>query len=102
MKLKFNYAEVEQYCNELPNISSRLSEVLEKAKSEVSKIQSSEYWTGPASDSFVQKFNEFSNSFDEITDVLDRVVLYVAQCSDNYESIDNSVINQIKSNMNVN
>lgn len=101
MNIKFNYAEVEQYCNELHNISTRMKDILEKSKTEVQKIQSGENWIGPASDRFVESFEKTSKMFVDVSEILDKLVLYVAQCSSNYESLDNSVINQIKSNMNI-
>lgn len=101
MNIKFNYAEVEQYCNELHNVSIRMKETLENVKSEVQRIQSGENWIGPASDKFVEHFNKTSEVFVDVGDMLDKIVLYIAQCSSNYENLDNKVINEIKNNLNV-
>jgi len=101
VSIEFEYAEVEQYCNELHSISNRIKEILENSSNEIKKIQSGENWTGPASDKCVDKFNKVSKSFSDVSDTLDSVVLFIAQCSKNYNSIDNKVINEIKSNINI-
>lgn len=101
MNIKFNYEEVEQYCNELHSVSIRMQDTLEKVKNEIKKIQSGENWIGPASDKFIAHFNKTSETFSDVYDVLDKIVLYIAQCSSNYENLDNMVINQIRSNISI-
>lgn len=98
-EIKFNYAEVENYCNEMYKLLDELKNVDESFKSSIKKIRSGSIWKGKASDGFVRRCEKTANVCDVMEEALKNAILFVIECSENYSSSESSIMNRIKSDL---
>lgn len=101
MNEKISYSKVETYCNELHALAKQMKETLENVEQTGKKVQSSGSWSGDASSFYVNKINNVSKNFDEIFEEIENSILYMAKCSEGYQSIDTNVMREICSNLNI-
>ena len=99
--MKISYSDVESYCNELHSLANKMKDILDDVKNIKTKISSSETWTGAASNYYSDKLKNVSNKFDEIYDEIEYSILFMANVSDGYQSIDQDIMSEICSNLSI-
>lgn len=99
--MEFSYAKIDNYCSELYNISNEIREELENVKNKVNKISGQEIWQGDAAEVYMNKFKEISANFSDVSQELEKAILYLASCSSNYEELENKIISEISNNLNI-
>lgn len=99
--MKFYYSQIEEYCTNLYVVSKRISDILENTMTEINKISKTEIWKSPAGDNYIKKLKEVSLEFGNASAELESAILFLASCSDNYETLENNIIQEISNNMQI-
>lgn len=99
--MNISYSQVESQCNELHSTAKNMKEILDNINSIKSKVSSGGSWNGSASDTFAKKLEAVSKNFEEIFSELENSILYMASCSDGYQAIDQQVMREICSNLQI-
>lgn len=95
--MKFSYEKVSGYVQELNSINNNMSKELDNIKSCINSVGSN--WTGEASDNYVNKMMKLSNIFDDFSKELNACVLYLQKCSEEYESLESNIKQQIQNGL---
>lgn len=99
--MNISYSQVEAQCNELHSIAKNMKEILDeivKIKNDVSK---GSIWSGNAANKYSEKLNAVAKNFDEVFVEIENSILYMANCSDGYQAIDEQIMREICSNLNI-
>ncbi len=99
--MKFYYSQIEDYCTNLYQVSKNIRNILDETMGEINKISNTEIWKGPAGDNYIEKLKGISLSFDNASAELESAVLFLASCADNYETLENNIIQEISNNLQI-
>lgn len=99
--MKFNYVDIENYCNELHAVANKINDIFYGVKDAGRKLSSGESWEGNASEFYLRQLNDLTKNFDELNSEIENSILYLAKCSDGYNAIDNKVLKEICNNLNI-
>lgn len=98
--MKISYSQVEEYANEIHYIANNMKEILDRVNASYASVNNG-LWNGKASDDFNSKIVKLIKNFDEMYNELEMCVLYMANCSDGYKSMDQKILNEICNNLNI-
>ncbi len=94
-----NYSKIADFCNEMKNINKSIRLQLGSIKDVFDGLNSS--WQGEAANNYIRKSKNLSNIFDDFSDKLDSLIVYMIQCSDEYKKADEKVINDLNNIFNI-
>lgn len=99
--MKISYSQVEAQCNELHSVAKKMKEILENVDSIRTKVQKGDSWSGEASSTYSKKLEEVAKNYEEVFLEIENSILYMANCSEGYQAIDQQVMNEICTNLNI-
>lgn len=91
--MKFSYSKVEELCNQLKSINVDMQKRLDEIKNQISTVNSN--WTGIAAEFYLEKSKRLTDKFAEFFNELNACTLYMQKCSDNYETLEKQIQQQI-------
>lgn len=94
--VKFDYAEVENYCTELYNLLDEFKIVGEDFNKSILKIKNGSIWKGKASGGFVKKTEKTISLYSNMEEQFKNFILFVISCSENYSHSESSIMDRIK------
>lgn len=98
---KISYSQIEGYCNELHAVAKKMNEILENVKKSGENILSKDNWNGPAANFFANKMTKLTSNFDDVFKEIENSILFMASCAEGYQAIDQIVVKEICSNLNI-
>lgn len=93
--MKFSYEKIAEYCNEMHQLAENMKSILEFIDENTKNIFENEIWQGPGASYYHEKFTNVSSTFEEVFTEMENSILYLIQVSDNYKSVDNSIIGEV-------
>lgn len=99
--MKISYNQIEEYCNELHRVATRMNVTLSNVKNLGESVSKSGTWTGEAADYFTNKMNTMSKDFEGIFRELENCILFLANSAEGYQSIDEKIMHEICNNLNI-
>lgn len=99
--MNISYSQVEAYCNELHSVAKNMKEILDNIDGIRTKIASGDSWSGSASTNFTNKLGSVTKNFEEVFLEMENSILYMANCSDGYQAIDQQIMSEICSNLKI-
>lgn len=94
--VKFNYQEVDVYCEELYKILGELREIDENFAMSVSKIKNGSIWKGKAANTFVKRAEKTSKAAIIMEEALENAIKYIKYCSENYISSEETINDSVR------
>jgi|GEM_PF-2753438 len=101
-RTNLKYEDVEQCCNELHSLAKKMQDTLNSVTDCANTIQNGSQWDDEGAYCYSVKLKKLVSNFDESYNEIENAVLYMANCSDGYKAIDNTVINEICNNLGIN
>lgn len=89
--MNINYADVNECCNEMLSIVTRMNNLIDNIKDQADSLQNG-IWSGPAADNYCEKFRNLINGFDSISNQIKYEVSKINQCMENYKKLDNVIM----------
>ena len=99
--MKISYKQIESYCNELHSLAQNMKETLENIDSIGNVLLNGGVWSGAASENYIQKLKSVTKNFDEVFVEIENSILYMANCAEGYHVIDQNIIKEICSNLQI-
>ena len=99
--MKFSYKDINNECNELHSLAEKINECIADLRNYNNMLQTSDIWTGEASNHFSKKMDRVLKNFDQISIEIENSVLFLINTSENYSSVENSIIGEICNNLNI-
>lgn len=99
--INIEYSKVESYNNELHQIALNIKKIFEEIEMKSEIIKKVDNWNGIGQAYYVTKLDEIMSNFQEIYKELENCVIYIAACSEGYQVLDQKVIDDILSNLNL-
>lgn len=94
-----SYKDVENKCNELHASAKRIKEIIESVENIKNNLSSS--WQGIASEYYIKNLDDLIFYYTYLLRELESSIVFMAECAEGYQSIDQQVINEICSNLNI-
>lgn len=98
---KIKYQDVKGYSEEIHKLASDMKDIINEIKNNVNRLKSSGYWEGNASDYYISKTEKLIKNYDEIYVELENSVLYLANVTEGYQEIDETVMKEVCNNLNI-
>jgi len=89
--MKFTYADVNECCNEMTNITTRIHDIIDNIRTSAASLQNG-IWTGSAAENYCSKIQDLVSSYESINNQITTYIRAINKCMENYQAIDNLVI----------
>lgn len=99
--MKISYSLIKSECDELHALANKINETVDSIKTLNNSLQSSDLWTGNASDYFSEKLAKILENFGDISNEIENSVLYLANITEGYAVVDKMVLSQICNKLNI-
>ena len=99
--MNISYSQVESQCNQLHETAKKMKDILDMVSEIRKNACNSASWNGEASNAYSEKLSLLIGSFDEAFLEIENSILYMASCSSGYQALDQQVMQEICSNLNI-
>ncbi len=99
--MKISYKDVEQQCNEIHGVATNINSIFDEIKDITNTIKSNDFWGVEAATAYGDKLGTVTSEFDEISKEIDASILFIARSTDGYQNIDETILREICSNLNI-
>ena len=89
--MRMNYSKVEEYQQDLSNISQNIKNIFYDIEEDIKKINKGENWDGPASNTYIGRIKQLSTNFISVYNELDSLTTYLNSCVNRYKALDSKV-----------
>ncbi len=93
--MKFDYDRISDVVDNLNSILRNIDNILDDFDNQINKISNGNIWEGPASDGFVTKAKKISKISRSYKNSLQSIIMYIVNCSNNYNEIENKIEKRI-------
>jgi len=97
--IRFHFEQVADATREIHDIANNMKDALTTIAETRQGISSA--WQGPASSSFNEKLTNLTSNFEKVYNEMQYCVLYLAEVSDGYETIEAALLGEVLTNLNI-
>ena len=91
-----SYTEFQDVINSLENSKNNLSDLFDRERENVEKINETDTWSGSSATSFYNKYVALNNNYDNICNSLDIYIRFLKKTLNDYMKMEAAINNNIE------